>query len=113
MKIALIGYGKMGQAIESIAIERGHDIVLKINIHNLQDFTKENLSKADVAIEFTGPDSAVNNIRGCFEANVPVVCGSTGWQKHMPEVNDLCKAKKVGFLYASNFSLGVNIFFEE
>jgi 4-hydroxy-tetrahydrodipicolinate reductase len=112
MKIALIGYGKMGQAIEAIALERGHDIVLKININNLQDFTRENLSQADVAIEFTGPESAVNNIKACFDAQVPVVCGSTGWLKHMSEVDDCCKSKKVGFLYASNFSLGVNIFFE-
>lgn len=112
MKIALIGYGKMGQAIEAIALERGHDIVLKINIYNLQDFTKENLARADVAIEFTGPESAVENIKGCFDAHVPVVCGSTGWLKHLPEIEEECRTKKVGFLYASNFSLGVNIFFE-
>lgn len=112
MKIALIGYGKMGQAIEAIALERGHDIVLKINVHNLHDFTKENISRADVAIEFTGPGSAVSNIKACFEAHVPVVCGSTGWLKHLPEVENDCQLKKVGFLYASNFSLGVNIFFE-
>jgi 4-hydroxy-tetrahydrodipicolinate reductase len=112
MKIALIGYGKMGQAIEAIALERGHTVVLKINIDNLSDFTKENISKADVAIEFTGPESAVHNIMGCFEAHVPVVCGSTGWLKHLPEVESSCKTNKVGFLYASNFSLGVNIFFE-
>lgn len=102
----------MGQAIEAIAMERGHTVVLKINIDNLADFTKENLSKADVAIEFTGPESAVNNIMGCFDAHVPIVCGSTGWLKHLPEVEAACKAKKIGFLYASNFSLGVNIFFE-
>ena len=112
MKIALIGYGKMGQAIEAIALERGHDIVLKIHVDNLGDFTKENISKADVAIEFTGPESAVNNIIHCFEARVPVVCGSTGWLKHLPEVESACKTNKGGFLYASNFSVGVNIFFE-
>ena len=112
MKIALIGYGKMGQAIETIALQRGHDIVLKVHIDNLADFTKENLSKADVAIEFTGPDSAVSNIKACFAAHVPVVSGSTGWLKHLPEVEAECKANKAGFLYASNFSLGVNIFFE-
>lgn len=112
MKIAIIGYGKMGQAIEAIAIERGHDVVLKINIENLEEFTTENLSKADVAIEFTGPGSAVNNIKTCFAAHVPVVSGSTGWLKHLPEVEAACKTKKAGFLYASNFSLGVNIFFE-
>lgn len=112
MKIAIIGYGKMGKAIEAIALERGHDIVLKVNVDNLQDFTKENLSKADVAIEFTGPDSAVDNIKACFDAHVPVVCGSTGWLKHLPEVEAACKSSKAGFLCASNFSLGVNIFFE-
>ena len=104
MKIALIGYGKMGQAIEAIALERGHDVVLRIHIDNLADFTKENISKADVAIEFTGPESAVHNILNCFEAHVPVVCGSTGWLKHLPEIEAACKAKKVGFLYASNVS---------
>ena len=112
MKIALIGYGKMGRAIESIAIERGHDIVLKISVDNLGDFTAENLKQADVAIEFTGPESAVANIEKCFAAHVPVVCGSTGWLKHLPEVQATVEKQKAGFLYASNFSLGVNIFFE-
>lgn len=112
MKIALIGYGKMGQAIEAIAVSRGHEVVLKISIDNLQDFTTENVSRADVAIEFTGPESAVNNIKGCFDAGVAVVSGSTGWLKHLPELEEYRKEKKAGFLYASNFSLGVNIFFE-
>ena len=112
MKIALIGYGKMGQAIEALARERGHSIVLKVNIDNLHDLTTENLQKADVAIEFTSPESALGNIRFCFNAHVPVVCGSTGWLKHLPEIEAECKAKKAGFLHASNFSLGVNIFME-
>ncbi len=79
MKIALLGYGKMGHAIEEIAVKRGHEIVLKINDQNLEDLTKENIRKADVAIEFTNPDSAVQNILFCLEENVPVVCGTTGW----------------------------------
>jgi 4-hydroxy-tetrahydrodipicolinate reductase len=112
MKIALVGYGKMGKAIEAIALERGHDVVLKVGIENLEDFTLDNLRKADVAIEFTGPESAVRNIHTCFEAGLPVVCGSTGWLAHKPEVDAYCKEKEAAFLYASNFSLGVNIFFE-
>ena len=112
MKIAIIGYGKMGQAIEAVALERGHDVVLKINIDNLHDFTEANIKKADVAIEFSGPDHAVQNIKTCFAAGVPVVCGSTGWLSHLPELEDYRHAHKVGFLYASNFSVGVNIFFE-
>lgn len=102
----------MGQAIESIAIDRGHSVVLKVNIDNLQDLTKENLQHADVAIEFTGPSSAVHNLHACFEAGIPVVCGSTGWYKHLAKVEADCAAKNAGFLYASNFSVGVNIFFE-
>ncbi len=112
MKIALLGYGKMGKAIEAIAVERGHSVVLKVNIDNLQDLTLDNLQKADVAIEFTNPESALGNIRFCFDAGVPVVSGSTGWLKHLPEVEAECRNKEAGFLYASNFSLGVNVFFE-
>ncbi|MES2777952.1 MAG: 4-hydroxy-tetrahydrodipicolinate reductase [Bacteroidota bacterium] len=112
MKIALIGYGKMGQAIEAIAIERGHEIVLKIDISNRQDFTKENLRKADVAIEFTSPHSAVENILRCLEYETPLVCGSTGWLAELPEIETALYKYDGSFLYASNFSLGVNIFFE-
>lgn len=112
MKIALIGYGKMGKAIEEIAHQRGHKIVLKIDENNLQDFNKDNLSKADVAIEFTGPNSAVDNIRRALDFGVPVVCGSTGWTAQMEEVEKFVTEKKGSFLYASNFSIGVNIFFE-
>lgn len=112
MKIAILGYGKMGRAIEAIAVERGHEVVLKINIDNLHQFTKENLKQVDVAIEFTGPETAVKNILGCFEAGVPVVSGSTGWLSHLPEVEAARAQHHGGFLYASNFSLGVNIFFE-
>lgn len=112
MKIALIGYGKMGMAIEEIAVAKGHEIVLKINIDNLADFTAENVQKADVAIEFTGPHSAYNNLVKLLEWGVPVVCGSTGWLHKWNDVVELCKAKNGSFLYASNFSIGVNLFFE-
>ena len=112
MKIALIGYGKMGHAIEEIAIQRKHSIVLKVSIDNTEDNTVENISKADVAIEFTGPDSAFDNINRCFEAEVPVVSGSTGWLNRYEEAVWNCKAQNGALLYASNFSIGVNIFFE-
>jgi 4-hydroxy-tetrahydrodipicolinate reductase len=111
-RIGLIGYGKMGKAIESIAVERGHAVVLKINSQNIAEFNKENLQKADVAIEFTNPHSAVSNIFECFNAGVPLVCGSTGWLDHLPEIKKACEEMYGAFLYASNFSVGVNIFFE-
>jgi len=112
MKIALIGYGKMGKEIEQIALSRGHSVVLKIDINNAEELTTENLSKADVAIEFTSPATAVKNYLKCFEAGVPVVSGTTGWLVQKPEVEKECMAKKGCFFYASNFSPGVNIFFE-
>lgn len=112
MDIALIGYGKMGQAIEEIAVERGHKIVLKINDENLDEFTKENVKKADVAIEFTSPHSAFENVKKIIGYGIPVVCGSTGWTERIKEINKYCKQHKGSFLYASNFSVGVNMFFE-
>ncbi len=112
MNIALLGYGKMGKAIEEIALQKGHNIVLKIDDQNLEELTIENLQKADVAIEFTSPHSAVKNILLCFDAHVPVVCGSTGWLVQMSEVQQKCTEQNGTFLYASNFSIGVNIFFE-
>jgi len=112
MKIALVGYGKMGHAIEEIAVSKGHEIVLKISIDNVEDMTIENVKKADVAIEFTGPESAATNLEKCFEAGVPVVCGSTGWLDKWDEIVKLCKEKDGSLLYASNFSIGVNLFFE-
>jgi 4-hydroxy-tetrahydrodipicolinate reductase len=108
MKIALLGYGKMGQVIERIALERGHEIVLKKDEFN----TYDGLSNADVAIDFSVPSAAVNNISSCFNANVPVVSGTTGWLEHYDEMIDLCAAKNGGFISSSNFSLGVNLFFE-
>lgn len=111
MKIALLGYGKMGKAIEEIAIARGHDIVCKVGIENLEDRTPQNVKKADVVIEFTGPESAFENIRLCIDSGVPVVCGSTGWLARFSEIKKYCEEKRGGFLYASNFSVGVNLFF--
>ena len=112
MNIALIGYGKMGHAIEEIALERQHQIVLKINIENTEDNTIENLHKADVAIEFSGPDSAFENVSKCLEAGIPVVSGSTGWMDRYEEAVWNCRQSGGALLYASNFSIGVNIFFE-
>lgn len=102
----------MGRAIEEIALERGHTIVLKTSIDNLEDNTEENVRKADVAIEFTGPESAYGNIMLCLNAGVPVVSGSTGWLDKYEEIKEYCLQKGGSFLYASNFSVGVNIFFE-
>ncbi len=108
MKIALLGYGKMGQTIERIALERGHEIVLKKDEFN----TYDGLSDADVAIDFSIPLVAVENISNCFHAGVPVISGTTGWLEHYDEMVALCTAKKGGFISSSNFSLGVNLFFE-
>lgn len=111
MKIALIGYGKMGKEIESIALDRGHEIALKIDQDNQSDLTAPNLKDVDVVIEFTNPDSAYQNYLICFEAGVPVVSGTTGWLEKMHDIQQRCENGK-GFFYASNFSLGVNLFFE-
>src|SRR5665647_468056 len=112
MKIALIGYGKMGKEIEQIAIGRGHIVVLKIDIDNQRDLTVSNLSRADIAIEFTTPATATANYRICFEAGVPVVSGTTGWLEQKPMIEKECQAKNGCFFYSSNFSLGMNLFFE-
>lgn len=112
MKIALIGYGKMGHAIEKIAIQHGHQIVLKIRTANRHDMTSENLKKADVAIEFTRPDAAKENVLACLEAGLPVVCGTTGWNEQIGEAKIKAMENNTAFLQASNFSIGVNIFFE-
>lgn len=112
MNIALIGYGKMGKTIEDIALQKHHEIVLKIDVNNADDLTKENLQKADVAIEFTNADNAVANLIQCFNAGVPVVCGTTGWLSRFEEIKKICVEKNGALLYASNYSIGVNIFFE-
>jgi len=111
MNIALIGYGKMGKEIEKIAINRGHKVGLIIDKNNPEELNAENLKDIDVAIEFSMPESALNNYIKCFNANVPVVSGTTGWLKDLKIVTDACQNGK-GFFYASNFSLGVNLFFE-
>lgn len=108
MNIALLGYGKMGKAIETIALQRQHKIVLKVTSDN-SDF---DLTGVDIAIDFSTPTTVVNNITKCFNANVPVISGTTGWLDQYDAIVNLCKEKKGTFLYASNFSLGVNIFFE-
>lgn len=110
MNIALIGYGKMGKAIERTAKERGHTISLTINKDNQQDLRKENLKDIDVAIEFSTPDAAVFNYFFCFENEVPVVSGTTGWLAERSKVEKVCM-EGGSFFYASNFSLGVNLFF--
>lgn len=111
MKIALIGYGKMGKTIEQIAISRGHEIVAHIDIDNQQDFDSKEFKSADIAIEFTAPSVAVENYRRAFNAGVSVVSGTTGWTARMEEVKSWCKEKNLAFFWTSNFSLGVNIFF--
>ncbi len=111
MKIALIGYGKMGKEIEKIALAKGHEIVLKISTHDLADFTAENIKRADVCIEFSTPDTAFQNVKKCLEAGVPVVCGTTAWLTQLEEAKSLCIKNNTAFLYASNFSIGVNLFF--
>ncbi len=107
MKIALLGYGRMGKEIEKIAISRGHEIVIRKDVNDEIDITL-----ADVAIDFSVPTSAFNNITNCLNNNVPVISGTTGWLDKFDEAVALCKEKKGGFIYASNYSVGVNIFFE-
>jgi len=112
MKIALLGYGKMGKIIEKIATDRKHEIVLKIDHDNLHELTAENLKKADVAIEFTMPGSVLGNIAKCFEAGTPVVVGTTGWYDELENIKQQCEENNNTLLYATNFSVGVNIFFK-
>jgi 4-hydroxy-tetrahydrodipicolinate reductase len=108
MKIALLGYGKMGKVIEKIAKERGHEIILR----KTSATCYKGIENADVAIDFSIPDAAVPNISACLNAGIPIVCGTTGWLEHYDEMVTLCNEKKGAFLYGSNFSLGVNLFFE-
>jgi 4-hydroxy-tetrahydrodipicolinate reductase len=111
MKIALLGYGKMGKIIEKIAVSRKHEIVLTIDHDNMHDLTPENLQKADAVIEFTTPASVLSNIDHCFNAGVPIVVGTTGWYDKLAEVKQKCEDSNNALLYATNFSVGVNIFF--
>jgi 4-hydroxy-tetrahydrodipicolinate reductase len=110
-KIALLGYGKMGQTIEPLAIDRGHEVVLKITAQNSSDLTSEAIRMADVAIDFSIPDTAFDHIKLCLENGVPVVSGTTAWLDQLPDAKALCTKHQGAFLYASNFSIGVNIFF--
>jgi 4-hydroxy-tetrahydrodipicolinate reductase len=109
MKIVLVGYGKMGKTIEKIALQRGHQIAGKIDVDNASDLDSV---QADAAIEFSHPDAAFNNVRKCIELGIPVVCGTTGWLDRKPEIEQLVKNKNGSFFYASNYSLGVNVFFK-
>jgi 4-hydroxy-tetrahydrodipicolinate reductase len=109
MKIILVGYGKMGKIIERVAQSRGHEIVARIDIDNQHEFETV---KGDVAIEFSHPDAAFENVRRCVEKKIPIVCGTTGWLKRKLEIDALCLEKESAFFYASNYSLGVNIFFK-
>lgn len=111
MRIALIGYGKMGKTIERIAIERGHTISAIIDVHNKDDIKKLNGTIADVAIEFSQPESAFLNISHCIENNLPIVSGTTGWLSKKPVLDEICRQNNGSFFYASNYSIGVNIFF--
>ncbi|MBN2273817.1 MAG: 4-hydroxy-tetrahydrodipicolinate reductase [Bacteroidales bacterium] len=111
MKIALLGYGKMGREVEKAALERHHEIALLIDIANIQDLNEENLSAVDVAIDFSTPDAAYQNIITCFRADTPIVCGTTGWIDKFDTVKKMCEEKGHAFFYAPNFSLGVNILF--
>lgn len=112
MKIALVGYGKMGKEIETIALERGHTILLKITKENTLTNNIEVLKQCDVAIEFTTPANVLKHIEICFNFNIPIVVGTTGWNKLEEKVIEECKTKKATLFYASNFSIGVNLFFE-
>ena len=107
MKIALVGYGKMGKIIDEIATQRNHEIVARLN----ESPNSENLNNADVVIEFSNPEVAFNNIKTCLENNIPVICGTTGWLDQKPEIEKIAAENNTAFLYGSNFSLGVNLFF--
>ena len=111
MKIAIIGYGKMGRMIESIATEKGHTIGSRIDVENQDLLSPDNLRQNDMAIEFTAPETAFGNISKCLDAGIPVVSGSTGWTGRLNELAERCRKEEGSFLYASNFSLGVNLLF--
>lgn len=112
MKIALLGYGKMGKAIEKIALAKGHDIVYKVSLENAFDFMPISLENVDVAIDFSMPDAAVENILKCFEAKVPIVVGTTGWYDQFDAIKEKCLTENQSMVYSTNFSIGVNIFYK-
>lgn len=111
MRVAIIGYGKMGHIIESILKERGHDVALIIDIDNASDLCAEKCADIDVAIEFSAPNAAFANVRKCLEMGLPVVCGTTAWGERMAEAKELCEANNGAFFYSSNYSVGVNVMF--
>lgn len=111
MKIVLLGYGKMGQLIEKFALKRGHEVVLVVDASNRDDIKIQDLQDADIAIDFSTPDAALENISLCFEADLPIVVGTTGWYEHLSEVKEICLEANQSLLYGSNFSIGVNVFF--
>lgn len=111
MKIVLLGYGKMGQLIERFAMKRGHEVVLIVDEQNRDSISSEDLEDADIAIDFSTPHAALENISLCFESNLPLVVGTTGWYDHLDEVKATCLEAGQSLLYGSNFSIGVNIFF--
>jgi len=110
MKIVMLGYGKMGKKIEELALKEGHEFILKINQYNRDTLTAENLQQADVAIEFSQPTAAVENIKLCLTNGIPIVSGTTGWLEHYEEISTLCKKENGAFFYASNYSIGVHLF---
>ncbi len=112
MNIALLGYGKMGKEIESIALQRGHTIVLKVDESNASSFSKEDLQKVDVAIEFSTPHTVISNMKKCFEAQIPIVVGTTGWYDSFHKIEKECKQLNAALFHSTNFSLGVNLFFK-
>lgn len=112
MRIALLGYGKMGKVIEQIALQRGHEITAKVDISNRTELLTLNRDNTDVVIEFSSPDAAYGNLKFCMEFGLPTVCGTTGWLNHKAEIEKLCIENKAAFFYASNYSIGVNLFFE-
>ncbi len=112
MRIALLGYGKMGKTIEKLALERGHQISAIIDVKNKSERSDINLSNTDVVIEFSSPDSALDNLKFCMKSGLKTVCGTTGWLDHKAEIEDLCLKNDASFFYASNYSIGVNLFFK-
>lgn len=112
MKIVLLGYGKMGKEIEQIALKRNHEIVLRVDENNASSITPADLQKCDVAIEFSTPHTVLHNIKLCFDAELPIVVGTTGWYDNFNTIKNVCETKKGSLFYASNFSLGVNLFFK-
>ena len=111
MRVAIIGYGKMGHEIEQVLLQRGHSVTLIIDQHNAEDLCAEKLADVDVAIEFTTPDTAYTNVRTCIECGTPVVSGTTGWHNRLEELQALCREKNSTMIWSSNYSLGVNITF--